>query len=114
MATTVWKEVNRPLSIPRLLMDQLGGSRVRKISAIATEDGQVVLTRKPAKYDIKYLVEIGRDDDFVPTAVLRTAKINHLSEFKVTVKDGDIFVKGVDFSTTVEEKDVLKPRMLDL
>jgi len=109
------KEVNRPLSLPKDLMNRVGGHKSRKMSVIATKLGEVIITRKPDNYKIKYLVEIGRSCDIVPTAVLKVAGIDEHLEFNAMVVHSDIFISKTNKPTiTVDEKKFLKPRILDI
>jgi len=111
----VWKEVNKPLSLPKELMNKVGGHRGKKMSVIATKFGEVIITRKPDNYRVKYLVEIGRSCDIVPTAVLKVAGIDEHLEFNAIVAHSDIFISKTNKPTiTVDEKKFLKPRILDI
>jgi hypothetical protein len=111
---TIWKEINKPLLIPHEYLSRLDGHKGKKIPVIATESGEVIVTRNPGRYEAKYCVEIGKNDDFVPTAVLKVAKIDKCEEFKIGVRGGDLVVIGVSYNTDIKEQEILKPRILDI
>ena len=110
----VWKEEYRPLLVPRELMDELIGNRNHKISVAVTESNEVIITRCPKNHEIKYCVQIGRCDDFVPTAVLKVAGIDKGSEYKVVEREGDLVVTLEDVKFDEAKQDIIKPRKLDL
>lgn len=110
----IWKEPYRPLLVPRELMDEVVGNRNHKISVIVTKSNEVIVTRRPKNYDFKYNIQIGRCDDFVPTAALKVAGIDQGSEYEVTERNGDLVVTDVGFKFDKTEHDIMKPRKLDL
>jgi len=105
---TVWKEENRPLLIPKDFIDGLKGNKNRKICVVCTKSEEVIVTRMADKYPLfKAMVHTGKNDDWVPTAILKSAHMDKLKEFKIKMRDGDIIVSGVKLEFS-EENSVVR------
>jgi len=114
MIITIWKEINKPLVMPQELMGKIGGHSGKKISVIATKDRRVIMTRNPQKHDIKYQVEIGKNDDFVPTAALRAASFTSAEEFKVKYQSGELIITGICRNLVSNSVALKSKRILDI
>ena len=96
-------------------MDKMKGNRNRKISVVVTESSKVTITRKANNnQDFKFHGQIGRFDDYVPTAALRVAGIDQVSESKMSIKNGDLVIIGVESKITPEDIKIFEPRVLDI
>lgn len=88
---------NKQLVIPRELLDKIDGNKRRRIHAVITDprSRHIVLTRYPENHKTWYETTIERETDFIPTPILKRAKINHNTDFKTELKNGDLIVRRV-------------------
>jgi len=95
----VAKKSNRSsqLVIPREELDKIDGNKRRRISAVITDprSRHVVLTRYPEDHKVWYQTTIEREMDFIPTAILKKAKIDNNTNFTITESNGDLIVRRV-------------------
>jgi len=96
----VAREVKRrsgPLVIPREELNRIDGNKRRRISVVITDprSRHVVLTRYPEDHKVWYQTTIERETDFIPTAVLKKAKIHDNTNFTVKYVEGDLVVRRI-------------------
>lgn len=86
------------LIIPRRELGKIDGNKRRRISAVITDprSRHIILTRYP-EYQLKiwYQTTIEREVDFIPTAILKKAKIHNDTSFTVKNVEGDLVVRRV-------------------
>lgn len=95
MIITAWKEINKPLLLPPEAIEKLGGNRSRRIFVIITKSDEIIMTRSPQDYEVSYQVKIGKNDDFIPTAILKKAGMKEVEEFKIYSQDDDLKIVGI-------------------
>lgn len=89
------KRVAGPLVVPKAMLNKVEGFKRRRISIVVTDprSRHVVLTRYPDKYKTWYQSTMQRETDFIPTHVLKAAKIDRDKKFIVRDVDGDVIVR---------------------
>lgn len=85
------------LVIPREKLDKIDGNKRRRISVVITDprSRHVILTRYPENHKVWYQTTIEREMDFIPTAILKKAKIHNDKKFTVKYAEGDLVVRRV-------------------
>jgi len=84
------------LVIPREDLDLIHGNKRRRISAVITDprSRHIILTRYPDELPkIWFQTTIERGSDFIPTAILKKAKIHKNEEFTIEHDCGNIVVR---------------------
>lgn len=91
----ITKNPYEQLIVPREELEKISGNKRRRISAVITDprSRHVVLTRYPENVKVWYQTTVERGVDFVPTAVLKKAKIHHCFYFSVKCVDGNLIVR---------------------
>ena len=84
-----------PLVIPREMLTKVGGWGRRRIHVIITDprSRHFILTRYPEKHKIWSTMTIERDSDFIPTVMLKKAKVHGNKNFSIEAVDGDLIVR---------------------
>lgn len=88
--------LSNQLIIPREDLDMISGNKRRRISVVITDprSRHVVLTRYPEELPkVWYQTTIERGTDFIPTAILKKAKIHENYEFTIEHDNGNIVVR---------------------
>ena len=85
------------LVIPREKLDKISGNKRRRISVVITDprSRHVILTRYPENHKVWYETTIQRETDFIPTAILKRAKIHNDTNFTIKCAEGDLVVRRV-------------------
>lgn len=85
------------LVIPRSELDKIDGNKRRRISVVITDprSRHIILTRYPENHKVWYQTTIEREMDFIPTAVLKKAKIHNDLRFDIKYDGGDLVVRRI-------------------
>ena len=97
MFVTKKTNVSSQLVIPKEELEKISGNKRRRISVVITDprSRHVVLTRYPENLKVWYQTTIERGVDFVPTVVLKKAKIQDGKKFDIKTINGDLIVRRV-------------------
>lgn len=83
------------LIIPHDEFEKISGNKRRRISVIITDprSRHIILTRYPENLKIWYQTTIERGMDFIPTTILKKAKIHNSSNFVIAHIDGNLVIR---------------------
>jgi hypothetical protein len=74
---------------------KIDGNKRRRVHAVITDprSRHIILTRFPENHKVWFKKEILRGCDFIPSFILRKAKISNHNEYKMFFKNGDMIIK---------------------
>lgn len=87
---------NSQLVIPQEALKKIGGNSRRRITAVITNprSRHIILTRYPEDYaSAWYKTTIERGTDFIPTAILKKAKIQDDKHFNLEYNSENLIVR---------------------
>jgi antitoxin component of MazEF toxin-antitoxin module len=86
-----------PLVIPREMLKQIDGWERRRISVVITDprSRHLILTRYPDRHKVWASTTINRGMDFIPTTMLKKAKVHKDKEFTIRAADGELVIRRV-------------------
>jgi len=88
---------NAQLVIPREELNKISGNKRRRLSVVITDprSRHMILTRYPENLKVWHQTTIQRETDFIPTVILKKAKISHSKNFSLKHSDGNLIVRRI-------------------